>query len=197
MSGPTPSPSITGILLTGFMGAGKTTAGALLAKRLGWQFVDSDCVVEARAGMTIAEIFALDGEAAFREKEAAAIRETAAKERLVLALGGGALELTETREWLATLPTIRIIFLDAPFDTLVGRCTGQTNAPVRPVLRDRDRLADRWQARQPLYQQAHLRVETATRTPEAVVDCILRELFGREAETGSAGSPDRARGGRG
>jgi shikimate kinase len=195
MSGSTPSPAITGILLTGFMGAGKTTAGALLAHRLGWEFADSDFLVEARAAMTVAEIFEQKGEAAFRELEAAVIREAAVEARLVLALGGGALESEATREWLASLPTIRMVFLDAPFSTLVGRCAGQENAPERPVLRDRDRLADRWKARQPLYQQAHVRVETAERTPEAVVDCIVTELFGRETEPVGAGSPERARGG--
>ena len=196
MSGSTPSRSITGIILTGFMGAGKTTAGALLAQRLGWDFADSDDRVETRAAMTVAEIFERRGEAVFRELEADAIREAASEERLVLALGGGALESAATREWLASLASVRIVFLDAPFDTLVGRCAGQQNAPERPVLRDLDRLADRWKARQPLYQQAHLRVETAERTPEAVVDCIVKELFGRAAEPVGAGAPDRAPGGR-
>lgn len=178
MSGHTPSSSITGIVLTGFMGAGKTTVGALLAERLGWAFADSDHVVEARAGMTVGEIFERHGEAAFRRMEAEAVRETAAREHVVLALGGGALESAATREFLAALPNGRVIFLEAPLETLVDRCAGQPGAPVRPVLRDHEGLAARWQARQPLYREAHLIVTTVDRTPAAVVDCIVRELFG-------------------
>jgi shikimate kinase len=178
MSGQTPSSSITGIVLTGFMGAGKTTVGAILAERLGWAFVDSDRAVEARAGMTVGEIFESRGEAAFRRMEADAVREAAGRERVILALGGGALESAATREFLAALPHGRVVFLEAPLETLVGRCAGQPNAPVRPVLRDRELLAARWQARQPLYREAHLIVATAERTPAAVADCIVQELFG-------------------
>jgi shikimate kinase len=199
MSGQTPSSSITGIVLTGFMGAGKTTVGALLAERLGWTFVDSDRVVESRSGMTVAEIFERQGEAAFRRMESDAIRETAGREHVVLALGGGALESAATREFLAALLRWRVIFLEAPLETLVGRCARQPDAPVRPILQDRERLAARWQARQPLYREAHLIVATADRTPAAVADRIVRELFGENpAEPLCAGSSDRRRaGGRG
>jgi shikimate kinase len=182
MSGQTPSSSITGIILTGFMGAGKSTSGALLAERLGWRFADSDALVEARAGMTVAEIFERQGEAAFRQMEAEAVREVAGTEHSVLALGGGALEFAATRDFLFTLENCRVVFLEAPLDTLIDRCAGQPNAPVRPILRDRERLAERWQARLPLYRQAHLTVATAERTPEAVVDCILAELHRQEEE---------------
>lgn len=178
MSGPRRSPSISGIILTGFMGAGKTTVGALLAERLGWRFLDSDRVVEDRAGMTVAEIFARRGEAAFRELEAATIREVVRGDLLVLALGGGALESAATRSLLASLPSWRIVFLQAPFDILVSRCAGQPDAPVRPVLRDRERLAERWQSRLPWYAEAHLTVATADLTPQAVAESILETLFG-------------------
>jgi hypothetical protein len=105
-----------------------------------------------------------------------------ATDHLVLALGGGALESPATREFLFTLENSRVVFLEAPLDTLIDRCASQPNAPVRPVLRDRERLAERWQARLPLYRQAHLTVATAGRTPEAVVDCILTELHRLEEE---------------
>src|ERR1700742_506775 len=96
--------SVSRIVLTGFMGAGKTTVGALLARRLGWDFVDSDRIVESRAGCTVAQIFEREGEPAFREKEAAAVRDLAKGERVVIGLGGGALETPTTREFLALLP---------------------------------------------------------------------------------------------
>jgi shikimate kinase len=166
------------------MGAGKTTVGELLARRLGWRFVDTDRVVEARAGMTVGEVFERRGEAAFRETEAAAIRETVAGKELVTALGGGALELPETREFLAGLPGCRMVFLEAPLETLLARCAEHAGGPLRPVLRDRERLEERWRARLPWYRQAHLTVATAERTPEAVVECVLAALAD-EADRGA------------
>ncbi|HEY6445512.1 MAG TPA: shikimate kinase [Acidobacteriaceae bacterium] len=179
MSGQTPP--IAGIILTGFMGAGKTTAGALLAVRLGWRFVDSDRVVEERAGMNIAAIFERRGEPEFRRLEAEVIRETTQDEHIVLALGGGALESATTREFLASLPGWHMVFLDAPLETLIGRCAGQPDAPVRPVLRDRERLAERWKTRLPGYAQAKLTVGTADRAPEAVAAAIVAAFFGDPA----------------
>ena len=158
------------------MGAGKTTVGELLSARLGWRFVDTDRVVEERAGVPVAEIFERRGEAVFRDLEAAAIHDSAAGERQVLALGGGALERAETREFLAGLAGCRVIFLEAPLETLLARCAEHADGPVRPVLRDRQRLAERWQARLPWYRQAHLTVDTAGRTPQAVVECIVASL---------------------
>ncbi|HEX4006237.1 MAG TPA: shikimate kinase [Acidobacteriaceae bacterium] len=190
MSGPGPSTPIAGIILTGFMGAGKTTAGALLAERLRWRFVDSDGVVESRAGMSVAVIFARQGEAAFRDLEAEAIRETAQTEQVVLALGGGALERAQTRDFLAGLAAWRVVFLEAPLETLLSRCAGQEDGPVRPVLRDRERLAERWAARLPWYRQAHVTVATEGRAPEAVVAGILDALGFAEAD----GPAPRARG---
>lgn len=170
------------IILTGFMGAGKTTVGALLAERLGWEFVDSDRVVEERAGMTVGEVFERRGEGAFRELEAAAIRDVSSREHIVLALGGGALEMAATRESLAALTDTPIIFLAAPLETMIARCAEHAGGPMRPVLADRARLAERWKQRLPWYRQAHLTVETAELSPKGVVEYILRKL---ELEVGS------------
>jgi len=78
---------------------------------------------------------------------------------------------------LRSLAGRRVVFLDAPFETLISRCASQENAPVRPVLRDRGRLAARWQSRLPLYREAHLTIPTAGRSPEEVVDSIVAALF--------------------
>lgn len=197
MSGHTPSPTISGIILTGFMGAGKTTAGAMVAGRLGWRFVDSDHLVEERAGRTVAEIFEHEGEAAFRRMEAEAIREAAAgEEHLVLALGGGAIEHAATRELIASLPGYRVVFLDAPLDTLIDRCAAQENAPVRPVLRDRERLKQRWTSRLPWYRQAHVTVSTGERTAAGVAEAILAAVFGCDPGMEPAGADAASRGGR-
>jgi shikimate kinase len=161
------------------MGAGKSTTGALLAQRLGWQFLDTDAVIEARTGATIAQLFARHGEAAFRALEAEAIRDHARAERLVLALGGGAIESEATRHALAQLDQACIVFLDAPLEVMVARCLAQPSAAERPVLADRERLARRLAERLPHYRQAHLTVETSGLTPEAVVESILEALHGR------------------
>ena len=158
------------------MGAGKTTVGALLAQRLGWDFADSDALVEARAAMPVAEIFARRGEAAFRDLEAEAVRDACRRERLVLALGGGAVERASTRALFMELPGTRLVFLDAPLEVLVARCGAEANGPVRPVLRDRERLEERWRTRLPWYRQAHLTVDTREAAPEVVVERIVAQL---------------------
>jgi shikimate kinase len=191
--GPSPLPAnIVRVLITGFMGAGKTTVGTLLAERLRWDFADSDHLLEAQAGQTIAAIFETHGESAFRELEAATIRESVARDRLVLALGGGALERAETRDLLASLPDSVLVFLDAPLDVLVARCSGQPNAPVRPVLADRARLQERWTARLSGYHQAHLTVYTAGCSPDEVADRILHEIEDRCRRIAAQGSGSAA-----
>jgi shikimate kinase len=167
------------IILTGFMGAGKSTTGALLAQRLGWQFLDTDTVIEARAGATIAQLFARHGEAVFRALETEAIRDHAHAEHLVLALGGGAIESEATRHALAQLDQTCIVFLDAPLEVMVGRCLAQPAAAERPILADREHLARRLAERLPYYRQAHLTVETADLGPEAVTESILEALRDR------------------
>lgn len=177
--------SISSIVLTGFMGAGKTTVGELLAARLGWRFIDTDRVVEARAGMTVGEVFQRHGEGAFREMEASVIREAAIGGHLVLALGGGAVERADTREFLAALTGCRVIFLEAPLETLLTRCAAHAGGPIRPVLQDRRNLMERWQARLPWYRQAHLIIATEKRTPAAVVECVLVALEDESAHSAS------------
>jgi shikimate kinase len=186
---PLPS-TIRRIVLTGFMGAGKSTTGALLADVLGWRFVDSDIFIEARAGRTIAQIFAERGEADFRMMEADAIRNHARSENLVLALGGGAIEYETTREVLNDLSDTRIVFLDAPLDIMVARCLAQPGAAERPVLADRERLLQRFSDRLPHYRRAHLIVATAELTPETVVERILSGLS--EEDTSGHASGDRS-----
>lgn len=167
------------IVLTGFMGAGKSTTGALLAQKLGWGFLDTDAAIEARAGVTIAQLFEQRGEAAFRALETEAIREHARTEHLILALGGGAVEAEPTRDALAQLDHACIIFLEAPLELMVARCIAQPGAAERPVLADREGLARRLAARLPHYRKAHLTIATSQLTPQAVADHILEALADR------------------
>ncbi|MBV8675016.1 MAG: shikimate kinase [Acidobacteriaceae bacterium] len=164
------------IVLTGFMGAGKSTIGDLLAQRLRWQFVDTDAVIEARVGLSIARIFAEQGESVFRALEAQAIRDHVQADEVVLALGGGAVESEGAREALSAMKDGCVVFLDAPLEVLLARCLSQPGAAERPILRDRDRLKDRLAARLPHYRSAHLTVTTEGMTPERVTRSIVEAL---------------------
>ncbi len=153
------------------MGSGKSTVGPLVARRLGWRFLDADDVFEAEAGMTIAEFFARHGEPAFRDREHATISRLAASDALVLALGGGAIERAETRDLLLTSPGTLLIHLEVTLPTTLARCRG-TEAS-RPILADQANLAARYQRRLPLYRAAHVSIAVDALTPEQVADAIL------------------------
>jgi shikimate kinase len=160
------------IVLTGFMGSGKTTVGPLLAARLGWRFVDVDDVIEAEAGATITELFARHGEAQFRDREHATITRLAAGDALILALGGGAIEHPTTRSLLVTTPGTILVHLEVELATTLTRCRGTEQ--LRPILADQANLAIRYHHRLPLYRTAHVSISVDALTPEQVVDAILQ-----------------------
>ena len=117
MSSPTNPPSR--IVLTGFSGAGKSAVGPLLAKHFGWKLLDTDEVVEKRAGKRILDIFRDDGEDAFRDLEAEAIREACGDDKLVLSTGGGAVLRSENRRALAEAGFV--VCLEARPETIFER----------------------------------------------------------------------------
>jgi shikimate kinase len=160
------------IVLTGFMGSGKTTVGPLVAARLGWRFVDVDDVIEGEAGEPIAAIFARHGELVFREREHATIRRLAADDGLVLALGGGAIETAATRDLLLSRPGTILVHLKVELATTLVRCGGTEH--TRPILADQANLASRYERRLPLYRTAHVSIAVDELTPEQVADAILR-----------------------
>jgi shikimate kinase len=163
-------------VLTGFMGSGKSTVGPLVARQLGWKFMDADDVIAAEAGSTIAEIFAREGEVAFRERERATIARLAGEESLVLALGGGAIEDAATRALLLNAPETLLVHLEVELATTLARCRGTEH--LRPVLADQANLASRYQRRLPLYRTAHVSVVVDGLTPEQVVDAIVHAMRG-------------------
>ena len=160
------------IVLTGFMGSGKSTVGPIIAARLGWKFVDVDDVIEADAGVTIAQLFARSGEAAFRDLEHATITRLAAGRALVMALGGGAIERKATRELLLQTPETLLIHLEVALETTLARCRGTEH--TRPVLADRANLERRYQQRLPLYRTAHVNLVVDALTPQQAAEEILR-----------------------
>jgi shikimate kinase len=154
------------------MGSGKTTVGPLVAARLDWRFVDVDDVIEAEAGLPIAEIFARHGEAAFREREHATVARLAAIDNLVLALGGGAIETAAICDLLLTTPGTILVHLEVGLATALVRCGGTEH--TRPVLADQANLARRYERRLPLYRAAHVSIAVDELTPVQVADAILQ-----------------------
>ena len=128
--------SLPNIILTGFMGTGKTAVGREVAARTGRPFVDLDDLIEQRAGKSIPEIFAQDGEPAFRALEAAICGEMAAPAGLVIATGGGAVVNPANREALAAGGTV--ICLEADLETILQRVG---RGDDRPMLAGPDRVA--------------------------------------------------------
>lgn len=171
------------LCLVGFMGAGKTSVGRVLASRLRRNFVDLDDLITSRAGKTVNRIFAEEGEQSFRELErqilAAALR---SKVECVLSLGGGAYVSEENRAALRATGAISV-FLDAPFDELMKRCA--EGAETRPLLQgqERDKLRQLFKTRLPAYQQAEAHVDTGGKSVQQVVDDILATLVPMSTKT--------------
>jgi len=175
------------VALTGFMGSGKTTVGKVLADFLGCPFMDLDDLVVKKAGKSIPDIFAQDGEPAFRQLEAQVLRKTVekyAESTAVLALGGGAV-LAPASAALLHDKTV-CIYLRASLDTLLARLAGETAG--RPLLQeipdqvgddvmpgpDRASVSARLAAREPIYEiTAHVIIDTDGLSPDEVADEII------------------------
>ena len=171
-------PSMDKIVLTGFMGSGKTTTGRLLAERLGWSFRDLDTEVERREGRTVPQIFAENGEAEFRRLEAAALASLLGQHHLVLALGGGAPEMVGNRLLLEQTPRTAIVYLQAPLETLLARCerAAEAGETYRPLLGEAEA---RLRRRHPMYDRlADHRVTTTELNAETVCEAVLAKLLG-------------------
>ncbi|HMC62836.1 MAG TPA: shikimate kinase [Candidatus Solibacter sp.] len=161
-----------GIYMVGFMGSGKSTIGRHLARRLGWNYFDTDDEIEAVESMKIAEIFAARGEPEFRRIETDIIRHHVRWiERgrpAVLALGGGAYAELPSRELLENNGIT--VWLDCPFETVERRVAHATH---RPLARDPEAFRLLFDARRELYRLADARIAIQTDDPEAVVNLIL------------------------
>ena len=169
------------IVLTGFMGSGKTSAGSLLAQRLGWRFLDLDHEIEARHHRSVPQIFSEQGEAHFRHLESATLASLLGQRHVVLALGGGAPEELGNRLLLEQTPHTAVVYLAAPFHTLAARCARQAEDPTataRPNLADLSAAERRFHLRRTHYERisAHT-VDTSTLTPDQTADAILHLLL--------------------
>ena len=164
------------VVLTGFMGTGKTTVGKLIAARLGYAFVDTDVMIEARSERTIADIFAQDGEAAFREMERVISAELASNPAQVIATGGG---LLLNNDNVATLSASGSIFcLTAEPEAILARVTSDAKRIERPLLKVSDpaqRILDLLAARAAHYARFQ-QVATDGLTPPEVAAKVVELL---------------------
>ena len=165
------------LFLTGARGTGKSTVGCVLATRLGWTFVDADERLEAVAGKSIAEVFTSEGEAGFRDREAAVLEEICELNQHVIATGGGVVLRPANREqlkraglvvWLTASP-------EAAFARLQGDPTTTSRRPNLTASGGLEELRALMAAREPLYREcADFAIDSAALSPEAVADAILR-----------------------
>ena len=177
--GATPASRKTSIALIGLRGAGKTSVGRELAATIGGTCVDTDARVVREAGCSIADIFAREGEAGFRERERKAIAELAANPPPVISVGGGAVLDPRNVETLRTIATI--VWLTAPPDVLWRRVSGDAaSGASRPPLTDLDgpgEMKRLHELRRPLYQQAaEFVIDTANASPREAAAMIVAAI---------------------
>ncbi|HYD55919.1 MAG TPA: shikimate kinase [Burkholderiales bacterium] len=165
------------VYLVGMMGAGKTTVGRQLARRLKLRFVDSDHEIEARCGVKIPLIFEIEGEAGFRAREAQAIAELTRRQGIVLATGGGAVLSEASRKHLTD--TGVVIYLRARPEDLYQRVRHDRNRPLLATADPLARMRELYVQRDPLYREC---AEIVAETGSQSVQALARELLVRLEE---------------
>ncbi|GAB6171419.1 shikimate kinase [Paradesulfitobacterium aromaticivorans] len=171
---------VRNIILTGFMGTGKSTVGRRLARTLGWDFIDTDSEIERITEMSVAEIFRRHGETRFRSEENLMVKRLMTRENCVIATGGGTVLNPENQAILSGIGVV--ISLYAPVETILDRVGQRTD---RPLLKTgREEIEFLWQARQVSYARAEYTVDTTDKSVEEVEGEILTYLEGRIEELG-------------
>jgi shikimate kinase len=166
------------IFLTGFMGAGKTTVGRLLAERLGVPFVDLDPEIERQAGMSVREIFASRGEGEFRRLEREALAAALAQPDAVIATGGGTVAFEANARLIGASGLA--VFLNPPFATIAARIGGRGKLD-RPLFQDEAQALALYRERLPAYHRADLTVDVAPGEDAGEVAARIALLIGTRA----------------
>jgi len=160
------------IFLIGMMGAGKSTIGRMLAHAIGFEFIDADRELEARSGVSIPTIFEIEGEPAFRRREAALLDELSRLPGIVLATGGGAVLDAATRQRLRERGLV--IYLRASADEVFRRTRRDKSRPLLQTENPRERIEQLLAEREPLYAEtAHLTFQSAASNPKRLVDRLV------------------------
>ena len=172
------------------MGAGKTTIGRILARKLGKRFIDSDHEIEARTGASIPWIFEIEGEESFRRREAEVIRDLTAQDGIVLATGGGAILNAQNRDYLKARG--RVVYLRANVASILVRTSHDKNRPLLQTADPRKKLEELTAQREPLYRAiADLVIDTGRPNVQSMVQTILAQLAALDnSGAGPARSPE-------
>lgn len=181
------------IVLVGLMGAGKTSVGRLLAKRLDLEFIDADDEIEQAAQCSIEQIFESHGEAEFRDGERRVIARLLTGPTHVLATGGGAFMRKETRDAIRGRGIS--VWLRADLDLLLRRVSRRKNRPLLRNENPRQTLEKLIEERYPVYAEADIVVDSGDRPPGTIVDTVIEsiETF-LGAGAGSGGAKNQAAG---
>ncbi|MFH1570420.1 MAG: shikimate kinase [Gemmatimonadota bacterium] len=173
------------VLLTGFMATGKSKVGRALARRMGWQFLDTDAMVETRAGKSIARIFAEDGEEAFRRLELECVVEASRQRHAVVALGGGAITQDGTRQAIRDAAGV-LVCLQADEETILERVGRRGTRPLLAGLtreQQREKIRALLAERAPYYAVADITLSsTEAQGAEETAALLLRQLETWHAE---------------
>lgn len=159
------------VFLVGFMGAGKSTIGPLLAARLGWDFIDLDEQIAEKQTRSIQKIFETEGEEYFRGLEMMALRTLKDRSGCVVALGGGAFVSPLNRETVRELGVS--VFLDCPLQTIMDRCLFDG---TRPLFKSPERIKVLYASRLPFYRKSDLSINVKHLTPEEISNSILLKI---------------------
>mgnify|MGYP001575660376 CR=1 FL=1 len=159
------------IVLTGFMGTGKTSTGRLLARKLGTRFIDTDTLIEKEAGIPIREIFEKFGEVHFRGLEREIVKKVAEENGVVIAVGGGAIvnpaNLTDLKRHGI------VVSLTASVEVILSRVEKNIDRPLLKVEDKLGKIKELIAVRAPFYEKAEITVDTDCKNPEQVADEIL------------------------
>lgn len=162
------------LYLVGLMGAGKTTIGRVLARRVGYAFIDSDREIESRTGVSLPTIFEIEGEEGFRRRESQVIADVSRLTGQIVATGGGAVLRAENRKNLKASGWI--IYLDVPLPTLCERTRHDKNRPLLQVSNPLQKLRELHVQRDPLYREiADLVISGSRLTAQSVLNQMLKE----------------------
>ena len=160
--------SKTRIALIGFMASGKSTVGKLLARKVGYGFVDLDTMIEEYRGMSIPNIFSNEGEEAFRRYESICLTRLKDRERMVIATGGGAPITRENRRFF--IEEAYTFFLEVPLAEVLRRTEGSDRRPLLKM--PRERIEELYRMRLPIYRSLGLSIQTEGKTPLEIADEI-------------------------
>jgi len=166
------------VALIGFMGSGKSTVGALLAARIGWEFADLDAAIELRAGEPIAAIFRGRGESTFRALESECLRGLVVRTRMVIAAGGGAPMQAENLPFFRD-PLTAVFFLHVSLAQALARTAGDASRPL--LSQDAEAVRRLYETRLGRYRELGSEIVTGGRTPEEVAREIVDMLGGPPA----------------